>query len=86
MAAEILASEIKFYERHRESLASAHPARYLLIHDSALHGSFDTLDLALAEGFRKFGSEPFLARRAGEDALQLSAPALTAGVPLVANS
>ena len=38
MAAEILASELQFYEEHRESLASDHPGRFLLIHDSALHG------------------------------------------------
>ena len=86
MAAEILATEIQFYEEHRESLASDHPGRFLLIRDSALHGSFDTLDAALEAGFSKFGSTPFLARRAGEDALQLSAPAMTIGVPLVADS
>ena len=86
MAAEILASEIKFYEEHREALASAHPDRFLLIRDSELHGSFDTLDAALAAGFSKFGSTPFLTRRAGEDAIALSAPALTIGVPLVADS
>ena len=86
MAADILASELQFYEEHREALASDHPGRFLLIHDSALHGSFDTLDGALAAGFSKFGSKPFLARRAGEDAIELSAPALTLGVPLVAGS
>ncbi len=84
MAAEILASELQFYEEHRESLANDHPGRFLLIHDSALHGSFDTLDGALAAGFSKFGSKPFLARRAGEDAMELSAPSLTLRVPLVA--
>ena len=84
MAADILASELQFYEEHRESLASDHPGRFLLIHDGALHGSFDTLDAALAAGFSKFGSTPFLARRAGEDAIELSAPSLTLRVPLVA--
>ena len=86
MAADILASEPQFYAEHREALASDHPGRFVLIHDSALHGSFDTLHGALAAGFGKFGSKPFLARRAGEDALELSAPALTLGVPLVAGS
>ncbi len=85
MAADILATELEFYEEHRESLASAHPGRFLLIHGSALHGSYDTLDAALAAGFSKFGSQPFLAREAGEDAMRLSAPALTIGVPLVAD-
>ena len=70
----------------RESLASAHPGPFLLLHDSAPHGSFDTLDGALVAGFGKFGSKPFLARRAGEDAIELFAPALTLGVPLVAHS
>ena len=86
MAADIIASELQFYEEHREALANDHPGRFLLIHDSALHGSLDTLDPALAAGFSKFGSTPFLARRAGEDAIDISAPALTIGVPLVADS
>lgn len=86
MAADVLATELEFYEEHRESLASAHPGRFLLIHGSALHGSYDTSDDALAAGFDKFGSQPFLARLAGEGPLELSAPALTIGVPLVAGS
>ena len=65
MAADILASELQFYEERREVLASDHPGRFLLIHDSALHGTFDTLDGALVAGFSKFGSKPFLVRRAG---------------------
>ncbi len=85
MAADILASELQFYEEHREALASDHPGRFLLIHDSALHGTFDTLDGALAAGFSKFGSKPFLARRAGEGPIELFAPALTIGVALVAD-
>lgn len=85
MAADILATELEFYEEHRESLASAHPGRFLLIHGRALHGSYDTLDAALAAGFSKFGSQPFLAREAGTDAIEFSAPALMLGVPLVAD-
>lgn len=83
---EVLTAELEYYEKHRESLARDHPGRFLLIHGSELHGSFDTLDAALEAGFDKFGSEPFLARGAGEDALELIVPALTFGVPLVDNS
>lgn len=82
---EVLTAELEYYEKHREVLARDHPGRFLVIHGSELHGSFDTLDAALAAGFKEFGSEPFLARGAGEDALQLVAPALTFGL-LVDNS
>lgn len=86
MAEDVLATELEFYEEHRESLASAHPGRFLLIHGSALHGSYDTFDDALAAGFSKFGSQPFLAREAGADAIEFSAPVLMIGVPPVADS
>ena len=85
MDTNILASEIEFYDEHRDQFASDYPGRFLLIHGCKLHGSFDTLDAAIAEGFRQFGSNPFLARRAGEGAIEASIPALTIGVPLVVN-
>ena len=85
MATNILAAEIEFYDEHRDQFASDYPGRFLLIHGRKLHGSFDSLDAAIAEGCRQFGSNPFLARRAGEGMLEVSVPALTAGIPLVVN-
>ena len=70
----------------RESLASDHPGRFLLIHDSVLHGNFDTLDGTLVAGFSKFGSKPPLVPRVGEAAIERSAPALMIGMHLVADS
>ncbi len=83
--AEELATELAYYEEHREEFLQHHPGRYLLIRGASLIGGFDTWEGAIEEGVRRFCAGPFLVRCAGEDAPALSAPALTTGVPLVAN-
>ena len=84
--AQLPVSEGMISNETRESLASDHPGRFLLIHGSELHRTFDTLEGALAAGFSKLSSKPLLARRACEDAIERSAPALIIGAPSVANS
>ena len=84
--AQLPVSEGVISNESRESLASDHPGRFLLIHDSVLHGNFDTLDGTLVAGFSKFGSKPLLVPRAGEDPIERSAPALMIGMHLVAES
>lgn len=80
----LLATELAFFEKHREEFALKYAGRYLLVYGDALVGHFDTLEAAIDEGVRRFGAGPFLARGAGQDAPILSVPALTLGVPLVA--
>lgn len=80
--ARMLATETAFFDRNRESFAERYPGRYLLIRGESLVGHFDTFEAAVDEGARRFGRGPFLARRVGEDAPTLSAPALTLGLPL----
>lgn len=80
--ARLLATEIAFFDRNRERFAERYPGRYLLVRGDALVGHFDTYEAAVDEGARKFGTGPFLARRAGEDAPTLSASALTLALPL----
>ena len=84
--AQLPVSEGVISNETRESLASAHPGRFLLIQDCPLHRTFDTLDGTLAAGFSKFGSKPLLVPRAGEDPIERSAPALMIGMHLVAAS
>ena len=76
---DLLTTEIAFYERERTRLLLEYPNRVLLIHGEKLEGDFDTQGAAVAEGFARFGSEPFLVRRSGEDTPVVSAPALTLG-------
>lgn len=76
---DLLQTEIDFYERERRTLLLEYPNRILLIHGENVEGDFDTQDAAVAEGVARFGSEPFLVRRSGEDTPLVSAPALTLG-------
>lgn len=62
----LLEQEIAFYGRECDALAAEFPGRYLLIYGDSLIGDFATMEEATAEGVRKFGAGPFLARLAGE--------------------
>lgn len=77
---DLLTVESAFYEQNRDELLMKYPNRVLLIHGENVEGDFETMDAAITEGVRKFGSEPFLVRRSGENEPVLSAPALTLGI------
>lgn len=81
-ATRLLADETDFYETNKDELIRNHINRYLLIKGPELIGSFASEDQAIAEGFRRFGTEPFLVRLTGEDTPVLFVPALTLGIPL----
>lgn len=72
----LLQKETSFYEKNRDQLILKYPNRTLLIHDENVEGDFETFDMAVAEGVRRFGVEPFLVKKPGEPDLVLSAPAL----------
>ena len=76
----LLKVESDFYERMRSDLLMEYPNRFLLIHGENVEGDFATEDAAIVEGILKFGTEPFLIRKPGEDEPVLSAPALTLGL------
>ena len=78
----LLGEELQFYEQNREALIRDHLNRYLLIKGSKLIGTFSTEEGAIGEGFRRFGTEPFLVRLTGEDTPVVSVPALSLGIPL----
>ena len=77
---ELLQVESAFYEQNRNELLMKYPNRVLLIYGENLEGDFESVDAAITEGVSRFGSEPFLVRRSGEDEPILSAPALTLGI------
>ncbi len=63
----LLKTESDFYEREQHNLLVKYPNRVLLIHGDHVEGDFDSGNAAISEGVRKFGTGPFLARRAGEE-------------------
>ena len=63
----LLEREIAFYERNRTEFLSKHPGRFLLIFGENLEGVFNEVDDAIKEGIHKFGMDPFLVRKSGED-------------------
>ena len=82
-----LATEKAFLRENREKFASLHPGKFLLIKGEHLYGAFDTYDQGVRKGAAQFNIGPFLVRsvvQAGDlDAPTI--PALSLGVPLVAN-
>ena len=78
---KLLADEIKFYEENKERFIREYTNRHLLIKGKELIGSFTTRDQAIGEGYRKFGSGPFLVLLSGEESVPTaSVPALTLGL------
>ena len=82
----LLAEEIAFFDEHRDEYVRRYPGRHLLIHGRELLGHFEDRETAVASGYRRFGIGPFLVRQSGEGTIELSAPALSLGIPLVDDS
>jgi len=76
----LLATEIAFYETNRDELLRQHANRHLLIKGQALIGHFSTMDQAVGEGVRRYGSEPFLVRLSGTDTPAHTVPVLALGL------
>ena len=78
----LLDEEISFYEFNKEEFTREHINRHLLIKGSKLIGSFENRDQAIAEGYRRYGTDPFLVRLTGEIPPIGYVPALDLGIPL----
>ncbi len=83
-----LAREKAHLQANREELAANYPGKYPLIRGEEVLGAFETYDKGVTEGFRRLGAGPFLVRSVlrPDDAEAPSIPALSVGVPLVADS
>ena len=77
----LLAEELDFYDENRERFLHEHTNRHLLIKGNELIASFPTMDQAVGEGVRQFGSEPFLVRLSGTDTPTFTVPVLALGLP-----
>ena len=78
---DLLAKEIEFYNRSKKQFVHNYVNRYLLIKGDKLIGNFQSHDLAVREGVRRFGAGPFLVRLSGEDTPMASNPVLSLGLP-----
>jgi hypothetical protein len=81
----MLENERKFFEQHRLEWMKNSPGKFALVKKEELVGTFDTVQAALAEGARRFGTESFLVRQVEEVEQLFYIPALTLGI-LRANS
>lgn len=81
----MLENERKFFEQHRLEWMKDSPGKFVLVKNEELVGTFDTLQAALTEGARRFGTESFLVRQVEEAEQLVYIPALTLGI-LRANS
>jgi hypothetical protein len=62
-----LDSEIRSYEAMLPKLEAEYMDRWVLIHDGALIGAFESFDSAADEAYRRFGAGPYLIRQVGAD-------------------
>ena len=68
----LLEVESCFYEKMRDEFVEKYPNRFLLIHKEELIDHFSTMDEALDDGVRRFGSGPFMVRMSGADEPQFA--------------
>jgi len=76
----MLEKERKFFEQNRLEWLKNSPGKFVLVKNEELVGTFDTLQAALSEGARRFGTESFLARQVEEAEQLVYIPALTLGI------
>ncbi len=58
-----IAKEVAYYERSRADLVSSSNGKFVLIKNESVEGTFDRFLDAMDEGYRRFGSGPFLVRK-----------------------
>ena len=62
-APEILKEEAGAYDAHLSYLLEKGEGKFVLIHDSEIGGIFDSEADAIDQGFKTFGSVPFLVKQ-----------------------
>ena len=77
----MLETERKYFSEHLDELNSRYLGKFVLIKDSNLVGTFNTIEEALAEGARRYALEPFLVRQVTVvQEKEINIPALTLGL------
>lgn len=78
--AEPLTEERKFFAEHRSEWKKAHTGKFVLVKGRQLIGTFNRAEDAVAEGARRFGTEPFLVRNVEQSEDEVYIPALALGI------
>jgi hypothetical protein len=60
---DVLETEIATFDARLPEFLRDHAGEFVLIHGSTVHGFFPDMDAAIAEGYRRLGGGPFLAKR-----------------------
>jgi len=76
----VLEQERAAYADHQEEWTKAYPGRFVVVKGDQLLGAYETMALALAAGAAKFGLQPFLVRKLGEQLQEVHVPALSLGL------
>jgi len=61
--AELLKTELKTFEEHREELLGRASGDFALVHNSEVVGTYKSKEDAITEGYRRFGNVPFLVKQ-----------------------
>lgn len=68
-----LDQEISAYEGMRSELEAHHMGKWIVVHDFALIGVFDSFESAAQDAVAKFGRGPYLIRQVGAPPVTLPA-------------
>ncbi len=61
--AQILDTELKTYEQHRDHLLGIAEGKFVLIRNDQVVGVYDSKMDAIAQGYQQFGNVPFLVKQ-----------------------
>ena len=67
----LLSEEIAAYEAMRDILEMDYFGKWVIFHDKALVGSYDSFEDAGEDALKRFGRGPYLIRRVGEGPIRL---------------
>jgi len=60
---DVLDTELKTYEEHRERLLGTASGKFVLIRNDQVEGVYDTKMDAINQGYKQFGNVPFLVKQ-----------------------
>jgi len=78
--AEPLKEERKYFTDHQVEWRKTYPGKFALVKGNQLVGTFNRPEDAIAEGARRFGTEPFLVRSVDQVEEEVYIPALALGI------
>ncbi len=60
---QVLETELKTYEQHRDNLLGTAEGKFVLIQNDQVIGIYDSKMDAISQGYRQFGNVPFLVKQ-----------------------